>query len=731
MAAARACLVVALLLLVALFSPSEATSSTSLRRRQVRSLLKRLNKPPLATFQSLDGDIIDCVHISNQPAFDHPLLKDHTIQMRPSIQPSGLYGEATRPFTQTWNQNGEKCPDNTIPIRRTKEEDVMRATSVTTFGKKTHGGSPHPHSHLGGVTDGHHYGVAYATGDANYYGTKVTINVYPAMYGDDKTRLFIYWTRDAYNTTGCYNLACSGFIQTNPQFVIGGSLSPVSIYGSTQYEYDYLVWKDPAGGNWWLQLQGNYVGYWPSSIFTLLQTGVADTVEWGGEVYSPQITAPMGSGHFPEEGFGKATYSRAIQVVDSSNHLKPPNGVGLIAPLPNCYNIMTGSSSTTSWGTYIYYGGPGCPQNSQIEVIRAKKLQQEVNAFLSRFTYEATPLGQMEDMEGYTKNTKTIVQDEESYTRKTRGYTLRASNSSARCKQRSLIIKRKPQIYMIPMAAARTWRRGGACLVVVALLILLVAIVSPSEATSSTSLGRRQVRSLLKRLNKPPLATFQSPDEDTIDCVHISRQPAFDHPLLKNHTIQNGEKCPDNTIPIRRTKEEDVMRATSVTTFGKKTHNGSPHSHLAGVTDGHHYGVAYATGDAKYYGTKVTINVGNWWLQVQGKYVGYWPSSIFTHLRTGVADTVEWGGEVYSPRITTPMGSGHFPEEGFGKATYSRAIQVVDSSNHLKPPKGVGLIAPLPNCYNVIAGSSSTTSWDTYIYYGGPGCPRNSQIEVM
>ncbi|BAD88126.1 putative ZmEBE-1 protein [Oryza sativa Japonica Group] len=406
MAAARACLVVALLLLVALFSPSEATSSTSLRRRQVRSLLKRLNKPPLATFQSLDGDIIDCVHISNQPAFDHPLLKDHTIQMRPSIQPSGLYGEATRPFTQTWNQNGEKCPDNTIPIRRTKEEDVMRATSVTTFGKKTHGGSPHPHSHLGGVTDGHHYGVAYATGDSNYYGTKVTINVwqptiatfgdfslsqlwitagsyenkdlntieagwqvYPAMYGDDKTRLFIYWTRDAYNTTGCYNLACSGFIQTNPQFVIGGSLSPVSIYGSTQYEYDYLVWKDPAGGNWWLQLQGNYVGYWPSSIFTLLQTGVADTVEWGGEVYSPQITAPMGSGHFPEEGFGKATYSRAIQVVDSSNHLKPPNGVGLIASLPNCYNIMTGSSSTTSWGTYIYYGGPGCPQNSQIEVM--------------------------------------------------------------------------------------------------------------------------------------------------------------------------------------------------------------------------------------------------------------------------------------------------------------------------------------------------------------------------
>lgn len=30
----------------------------------------------------------------------------------------------------------------------------------------------------------------------------------------------------------------------------------------------------------------------------------------------------------------------------------------------------------------------------------------------------------------------------------------------------------------------------------------------------------------------------QSPDGDIIDCVHISHQPAFDHPLLKNHTIQ-------------------------------------------------------------------------------------------------------------------------------------------------------------------------------------------------
>lgn len=31
--------------------------------------------------QSPDGDIIDCVHMSHQPAFDHPFLKDHKIQV--------------------------------------------------------------------------------------------------------------------------------------------------------------------------------------------------------------------------------------------------------------------------------------------------------------------------------------------------------------------------------------------------------------------------------------------------------------------------------------------------------------------------------------------------------------------------------------------------------------------------------------------------------------------------
>ncbi|TVU26696.1 hypothetical protein EJB05_29252, partial [Eragrostis curvula] len=404
MAATRACLIMALAFLF--LHGAAAGTAEERRRRQVQSLLRRLNKPPVASIQSPDGDIMDCVHISKQPAFDDPFLKNHTIQMRPSYYLGGLSNKSnitSHPISQTWHQNG-KCPENTIPIRRTKEQDVLRSSSVSRYGKKSPKSIPKPipiHDPEASVTSGHQHAVA-SSWQGQYYGTKMTINlwhpvtettqdfslaqlwitagsysgndlntieagwqVYPAMYGDASTRFFIYWTRDAYQTTGCYNLGCSGFIQTNNQIAIGGSISPYSSYGGSQYEFDILIWKDPQSGNWWLQFGSYLLGYWPSSLFSYLAES-ASSVMWGGEVFSSntgQTSTQMGSGHFPGEWFGKAGYIRKIQVVDSSNNLQSPSGLGLIAQWPNCYNVQNGTDN--NWGTYIFYGGPGrnanCP----------------------------------------------------------------------------------------------------------------------------------------------------------------------------------------------------------------------------------------------------------------------------------------------------------------------------------------------------------------------------------
>lgn len=43
---------------------------------------------------------------------------------------------------QLWHQNGERCPIGTVPIRRSKVHDVLRAKSLYDFGKKKRHGLP-------------------------------------------------------------------------------------------------------------------------------------------------------------------------------------------------------------------------------------------------------------------------------------------------------------------------------------------------------------------------------------------------------------------------------------------------------------------------------------------------------------------------------------------------------------------------------------------------------------
>lgn len=72
----------------------------------------------------------------------------------------------------------------------------------------------------------------------------------------------------------------------------------------------------------------------------------------------------MGSGHFADEGFKKASYFRNLMTVDGANTLREPQGLSPWAANGNCYNVKPGNGGT-SWGTYFYFGGPGrngnCP----------------------------------------------------------------------------------------------------------------------------------------------------------------------------------------------------------------------------------------------------------------------------------------------------------------------------------------------------------------------------------
>ncbi|KAJ0666576.1 putative neprosin [Helianthus annuus] len=376
------------------FRPGEESKKMKL----IRTHLLKINKPSVKTIQSPDGDILDCVMVHHQPAFDHPVLKG-TKPLNPPERPNGHHhaGMELENY-QLWSLSGEYCPEGTIPIRRTTEQDILRANSIKRFGRKI--ARPVRRDSSSG---GHEHAVGYVSGD-EYYGAKASINVWdpkvtdrfefslsqmwvisgafgddlntieagwqvsPELYGDNYPRFFTYWTTDAYQATGCYNLLCSGFVQTNNRIAIGAAISPTSSYNGGQFDISLLIWKDPKHGNWWLEFgSGVLVGYWPASLFTHLRDH-ASMVQFGGEIVNSQASGShtstqMGSGHFAGEGFGKASYFRNMQVVDWDNSLIPLSNLKVVADNPNCYDIRGGINNV--WGNYIYYGGPGknprCP----------------------------------------------------------------------------------------------------------------------------------------------------------------------------------------------------------------------------------------------------------------------------------------------------------------------------------------------------------------------------------
>lgn len=395
-----------LFFLIPMSSVGSKNTNTIFNKKQkleVQQQLKHLNKPALKSIKSPDGDLIDCVDINKQPAFDHPLLKNHTIQMRPSSYPEGFsFDESNNvssnsepKFTQPWHLNG-RCPEGTIPIRRTKVEDLLRAGSAANYGRKKHHNISNSQSKID--LSIHEHAVLTEQGD-KYYGMMVDMNVWNPhtqetnefslsqfwmtagkygqdlntieagimvsknLYGDDNTRLFTFWTDDFYRNTGCYNLMCSGFVQVDNQIAMGATVTPYSIYGGTQRSVKFYVWKDINGkGDWWMKIAERDFGYWPSSLFSILSDS-ASSVQWGGEVINlmrdgQHTTTQMGSGHFPEEGPGKASFFNNLKVIDGLTVLRGPRNSHTIITKPNCYNLINS-------GNFFYFGGPGrnpnCP----------------------------------------------------------------------------------------------------------------------------------------------------------------------------------------------------------------------------------------------------------------------------------------------------------------------------------------------------------------------------------
>ncbi|XP_014503019.1 uncharacterized protein LOC106763332 [Vigna radiata var. radiata] len=229
---------------------------------EIERQLQFLNKPPRKSIQTEFGYIVDCVDIYKQPAFGHPLLKEHKLQRKPSFQ---------NPFENTSVNNSsnefifglqkEKCPKRTVPIRRTIKDDLIQRKSSIYSQSLV---QDVPGLHLAELYVNELMGPFYQVkGISSVYNPRVlkkNVNqeslshiwvendhgtnkiafgwhVAPLFHGRDTgTYIFAAWTTDNFNHTGCYNQQCQGFVQTNRAKFLGARFPKTSVYGGTTTE---------------------------------------------------------------------------------------------------------------------------------------------------------------------------------------------------------------------------------------------------------------------------------------------------------------------------------------------------------------------------------------------------------------------------------------------------------------------------------------------------------------
>jgi len=192
------------------------------------------------------------------------------------------------------------------------------------------------------------------------------------QYGDDQPHLFTYYTTNGYDSdadnAGGYNRDFAGWVQFDANVFPGARINGVSAFGGVQdvITIKFQLWQ----GNWWFQVQGIWLGYYPATLFqgrAAAGKTLGDHASWvafWGEVYSaladPTLTTTdMGSGNFAEDGWKYSAFqSNTLVQSDRQGTLVESNG-SPSAEDSTYYDIENHMKSGSSWGSYFWFGGPG------------------------------------------------------------------------------------------------------------------------------------------------------------------------------------------------------------------------------------------------------------------------------------------------------------------------------------------------------------------------------------
>lgn len=137
-------------------------------------------------------------------------------------------------------------------------------------------------------------------------------------------------------------------------------------------------------------------------------------------------------------------------------------------------------------------------------------------------------------------------------------------------------------------------------------------------------------------------------------------------------------------------------------------------------------------GEQRMIGLKFQLYRDNWWLNCQGRWVGYYPARLFMGNQSVFAtlgdhaDTIAFWGEVSSRNSSTTrtdMGSGRFPAEGWRRAAYFHNL-MLQSGRAGAMTRFVGNDSRTDRAiYDIDLRCNEPGAWGSYAYVGGPGAP--------
>jgi hypothetical protein len=135
-------------------------------------------------------------------------------------------------------------------------------------------------------------------------------------------------------------------------------------------------------------------------------------------------------------------------------------------------------------------------------------------------------------------------------------------------------------------------------------------------------------------------------------------------------------------------------------------------------------------GEQRKISLKYQLFENNWWLSCQGRWVGYYPASLFMGNQSVFstlgdhADRIGFWGEIASRNATptnTDMGSGRFPKEGWTQAAYLHNLRFQsDRGGGMSSYRGADSRTDR-NLYDIDPHFDNQGSWESFAFVGGPG----------